>query len=113
MGLFLPQIEPAHMFHTGIIVTKDGILVSTVFRGTDSCGIILYRIADGTCIRFPFTDEYRFGNLYSVKIAPLQASEWCYQLYNGSTSFIDLPIRCRNRVRRKDHTGRRFLLCAG
>ncbi len=93
MGLFLPQIEPAHMFHTGIIVTKDGILVSTVFRGTDSCGIILYRIADGTCIRFPFTDEYRFGNLYSVKIAPLQASEWCYQLYNGSTSFIDPGCR--------------------
>ena len=92
MGL-IPLIEPAHMFHPGVVVTENGIIVSTVFREADSCGIILYHIADGISVRFPFTDEYRFGSLYSVKISPLQANEWCYQLYSGSTCFVDPGCR--------------------
>lgn len=87
------RAEPAHTSNTGVSVTENSIIISAVFRGQDSCGLILYHIKDGSKVTIPFTDEFRFGSLYSVRISPVNAGEWCYRLYNGSASFVDPSCR--------------------
>ena len=83
------NVEPAYAQDPGVTVTEHGVIISAVLRGQDPCGLILYHIPDGTIVRVPFTDNYRFGNLHSVKISPLDSSLWCYRLYRGEISFVD------------------------
>ena len=83
------QTEPAYSSTAGVTVTGEAVVISTVFRGQQSCGIILYEIQSGNSVRIPFTDEYRFGSLYSVKVFPIDTGKWCYRLYRGQTSFVD------------------------
>ena len=83
------KIEPAHSMMPGVTVMKDGVIISAVFRGPEPCGLVLYKKADGSKVSILFTDEYRFGSLYSVRITFLDPSEWCYRLFCGSTFFID------------------------
>ena len=90
------QTEPAYARNSGVTVTEEGIIVSSIFRGTEPCGLILYHLPDGRSVKVPFTDAHRFGSLYSVKISPLAASEWCYRLYRGESVFVD-PC-CRSLV---------------
>ena len=68
------NVEPAYAQDPGVTVTEHGVIISAVLRGQDPCGLILYHIPDGTIVRVPFTDNYRFGNLHSVKISPLDSS---------------------------------------
>lgn len=82
-------VEPAYLMNPGVIVTGDGIMISAVFRGSESCGLVLYRISDGSQLRIPFTDKFRFGSLYCAKIRSLVPSEWGYRFYTGSVEFID------------------------
>ena len=90
------QTEPAYARNSGVTVTEEGIIVSSIFRGTEPCGLILYHLPDGRSVKVPFSNDYRFGSLYSVKISPLDASEWCYRLYRGGSVFVD-PC-CRSLV---------------
>ena len=83
------KIEPAHCMNPGVTVTENGVIVSAVFRGKEPCGLVLYNCADNCEITVQFTDEYRFGSLYSVKIYPLDPSKWYYRLFSGSTFFVD------------------------
>ena len=36
------QTEPAYSSTAGVTVTGEAVVISTVFRGQQSCGIILY-----------------------------------------------------------------------
>ena len=83
------RTEPAYAGNPGVTVTSDGVIISAVLRGTEPCGLILYNISDGRSVKVPFTDEFRFGSLYSVRISPLNTSEWGYRLYRGAASFVD------------------------
>ena len=83
------KIEPAHCMNPGVTVTENGVIVSAVFRGKEPCGLILYNRADKSEITVQFTDEHRFGSLYSVQITPIDPEEWCYRLFSGSTFFVD------------------------
>ena len=83
------KIEPAHCVNPGVTVTENGVIVSAVFRGKEPCGLILYNRADKSEITVQFTDEHRFGSLYSVQITPIDPDEWCYRLFSGSTFFVD------------------------
>lgn len=85
--------EPAYLLNPGVLVADDGVIVAAVFRGAQPCGLVLYRISDGSRIRIPFTDEYRFGSLYCVKIRSLDPAEWGYRFYAGNTTFIDPAAR--------------------
>ena len=91
------KTEPAYCTKPGTAVTENGVIVSAVFRGQEPCGLILYNKKDGRKFTVPFTDEHRFGSLYSVRISPLDPDEWCYRLYSGSTFFVD-PC-CRSLVK--------------
>ena len=64
------RTEPAYAGNPGVTVTSDGVIISAVLRGTEPCGLILYNISDGRSVKVPFTDEFRFGSLYSVRISP-------------------------------------------
>ena len=93
------KIEPAHSMKPGVTVMKDGVIIAAVFRGPEPCGLVLYKKEDGSEISVPFTDEYRFGSLYSVKITSIDPSQWCYRLYCGSTFFVDPCCRSLESVR--------------
>ena len=88
------KIEPAHSMKPGVTVMKDGVIISAVFRGPDPCGLVLYRKKDGSEVKILFTDEYRFGSLYSARITFIDPSEWCYRLFCGSTYFTDPCSTC-------------------
>ena len=83
------KIEPAHSMKPGVTVMKDGVIISAVFRGPEPCGLVLYKKVDGSEVRILFTDEYRFGSLYSARITYIDPYEWCYRLFCGSTFFVD------------------------
>ena len=100
------KIEPAHSMKPGVTVMKDGVIIAAVFRGPEPCGLVLYKKEDGSEISVPFTDEYRFGSLYSVKITSIDPSQWCYRLYCGSTFFVDPCCRSLETVRIGDETVR-------
>lgn len=97
------MIEPAYIQNPGVTVTENGVVVSAVFRGQDPCGLILYHRTEGRKITVPFTDEYRFGSLYSVKLSPVDPDQWCYRLFRGNSSFVD-PC-CRSLVRLETEDG--------
>ncbi len=83
------KVEPAHRMNPGVIVTDDGVIFSVVFRRREPCGFVLYHKKDGTSINVPFTDEHRFGSLYSAKVSPLNPEDWCYRLFSGDDLFTD------------------------
>lgn len=83
------KIEPAHSMKPGVTVMKDGVIISAVFRGPEPCGLVLYSKEDGSEVKILFTDEYRFGSLYSVRITYIDPSKWCYRLFCGSSFFVD------------------------
>lgn len=83
------QTAPAYAQVPGVTVTEDGIIFSAVFRGHSSCGIELYHLPEGARVEIPFTEEHRFGSLYSVKVFSLYPEEWCYRYYCGKHSFVD------------------------
>ena len=87
-------VKPANLSNPGVCVTEDGFMISTVFRGAASCGMILYHAQDGSRITIPFTDAYRYGSLYCVRVsfsdsAKWDPKDWGYLLYNEDTTFID------------------------
>lgn len=98
------QTAPAFAQFPGVTVTEDGVVFSTVFRGYSSCGIELYHLPDGTKTQIPFTQEHRFGSLYSVKIFSLQPEDWCYRYYCGKHSFVDPYARKLVEVHVGDNT---------
>ena len=98
------KIEPAYCMNPGVTVTENGVIVSAVFREKESCGLILYSKADKSEITVQFTEEYRFGSLYSVKITPLDPSKWCYRLFCGSTFFVDPCCRSIEQIESEGRT---------
>lgn len=80
---------PAYTDRPGTRILKDGVVFSSVFRDCAACGLILYHLPDLEEIRIPFTDEYRYGSLYSVKICGLLPAEWGYRYYRDEISFED------------------------
>lgn len=81
--------SPAHMVVPGTAVDDDGVVFSTVFRNCASCGLILYRLADLEEIVLPFTDEYRYGSLYSVRVHGIRPEDWAYRYYRDNYTFED------------------------
>lgn len=81
--------SPAYTDHPGTRILKDGVVFSTVFRDCSECGLILYHLPDLEEVRIPFTDEYRYGSLYSVKITGLLPAEWGYLYYRDKVPFED------------------------
>ena len=83
------EVLPVYSVLPGTVVHSDGVVFSTVFRDCTSCGLILYRLKDLTKTIIPFTDEFRFGSLYSVMVRDLSPSEWGYLYYRDDKTFID------------------------
>jgi len=73
----------------GVTVFKSSVTFSVVFRGCSECGLILYHLPDLEKTVFPFTDEFRFGSLYSVTLKDFYAKEWCYLYYRDDHTFAD------------------------
>ncbi len=83
------ETAPAHTVRPGTVVDEDGVIFSTVFRSCKSCGLILYRLSDLDETVIPFTDEYRYGSLYSVKVKGLKPGRFAYRYYRDDYSFED------------------------
>ena len=83
------ETSPAHTVTPGTTVLHDGVAFSMVFRDCTSCGLILYHLKTKAEITVPFTDEYRYGSLYSVKIKGLDPAQWAYRYYRDDYSFED------------------------
>ena len=83
------EIFPAYEQFPGTRVLSGAVVFSCVFRSCSECGLILYNLKDNGSVRIPFSDEYRFGDLYSVRIAGLSPKEWGYRYYRDGISFVD------------------------
>ena len=77
----------------GVTVFKSSVTFSVVFRGCRECGLILYHLPDLEKTVLPFTDEFRFGSLYSVTLKDFYAKEWCYLYYRDDHTFADPSAR--------------------
>ena len=107
------KTEPAYAADPGTTVTGDGVIISAVFHGSEPCGVILYHIPDGRSVKVPFSDDFRFGSLYSVKISPLDTSAWCYRLYKGENEFVDPCCRSLVRAEALNRAGNESFLAGG
>ena len=107
------KTEPAYAADPGTTVTGDGVIISAVFHGSEPCGVILYHIPDGRSVKVPFSDDFRFGSLYSVKISPLDTSVWCYRLYKGENEFVDPCCRSLVRAEALNRAGNESFLAGG
>lgn len=81
--------SPAYTVRPGTMIVQGGIVFSSVFYDCKSCGLVLYHLPDLETVRIPFTDDYRYGSLYSVRIDDLNPSEWGYRYYQEDFSFCD------------------------
>ncbi len=81
--------SPAYTVRPGTMILKDGAVFSCVFRDCSCCGLILRHLPDLEEVRIPFTDDYRYGSLYSVKIKGLKPEEWGYRYYRDNYTFDD------------------------
>ena len=84
--------SPAHTVLPGTIVYQHSVVFSAVFRDCTSCGIILYRIAGSGPARktvIPFTDKYRYGSLYSIRIDHIAPGAYAYRYYRDNSTFED------------------------
>lgn len=81
--------SPAYTVRPGTMVLPDGIIFSAVFHDCRKCGLLLYHLPDLTVTDIPFTDEYRYGSLYSVKIDGISPSDWGYRYYTDKETFCD------------------------
>ena len=86
----------------GTTILPDGAVFSVVLRSSNACGLILYHLPELTEVRIPFTDEFRCGSLYSVKVEGLKPSEWAYRYYRDDLTFEDPYARELIRVTKKD-----------
>jgi len=89
MSTYQFETSPAHTVNPGTTVRHDGVVFSMVFRDCTSCGLILYHLRSKAEVTIPFTDEYRYGSLYSVKIKGLDPAQWAYRYYRDDYSFED------------------------
>ncbi len=81
--------SPAYTVRPGTMVLPDGIIFSAVFHDCKSCGLHLYHLPDLEQVTIPFTDDYRYGSLYSMKIDNLSPLEWGYRYYTDKETFCD------------------------
>ena len=81
--------SPAYTVRPGTVTLKDGAVFSCVFHDCSCCGLILYHLPDLEEVRIPFTDDYRYGSLYSVRIEGLTPEEWGYRYYRDDYTFDD------------------------
>ena len=87
------EVRPAWSLLPGTRVLSDGVIFAFVFRSCKECGLILCNLKDKESVRIAFTDEMRFGDLYSCKISGIVPAEWGYRYYMDGISFIDPDIR--------------------
>ncbi len=99
---------PAHTVLPGTTVTADSVIFSTVFHDCRNCGLLLYHLPDLAEVRVPFTDEYRYGSLYSVRMKGLDPAHWAYRYYRDDYSFED-PYARELILLKKD--GEEFAAC--
>ena len=83
------KLTPAHGVRPDLTTGKDHAVCSAAFPGCTDCGLILYHLPDGTKTVLPFTEDFRRGSLYTVKISPLDPAEWAYLYYRDGRTMID------------------------
>ena len=83
------KISPACYIVPGTRIEQDSVIFSTIIRGSSDCGLLLYHLPDMEKVRVPFSDEFRYGDLYSVKISRLSPEKWAYEYYREDTTFTD------------------------
>ena len=99
--------SPAHTVLPGTVVNQDSVVFSAIFRDCTTCGIILYRLSStGNAKKtvIPFTDKYRYGSLYSIRIANLNPAEYAYRYYRDDYTFEDPYARELVTVKTEDGT---------
>ena len=87
------HVQAAYALTPGVTVYQNSVTFSVVFRGCRECGLILYHLPDLEKTVLPFTDEFRFGSLYSVTLKDFHAGEWCYLYYRDDRTFTDPSAR--------------------
>ena len=83
------ETVPAYTVRPGTMVLEDGVVFSSVFRDCTRCGLILYHLPDLKELHIAFTDAFRYGSLFSVKIPGLDPKEWAYRYYRDDYTFVD------------------------
>ena len=96
------QISPAHTAQPGTSALQDGAVFGAVFHDCERCGLILYHLKDHSQVRVPFTEEMRFGSLYSVRLTGIDPKEWAYRFYRDDYSFVDPHARRLSKIATED-----------
>lgn len=84
MGVKLPKtlkIEPGSPFPLGVTILENGVQIAAVCKPEKSCGIVFYSEKHKELFRISFEEEYRTGNIGSVKLTGISFSNLFYQFF--------------------------------
>ena len=102
------EYVPAHADRPFVRPHGDGVVFSAVLYGEDDLGIQLIHIEDGEAVYIPFTEEYRIGHVYSVRITPFDSGEYVYRYRSGGVWVHDPhAFEIRRVLLRMDDTGKK------
>ncbi len=73
----------------GVTTEYDYTYFSVVMKKGADCGIILYDKKTGKEIRIPFSEQNKYGSIFSMAIKNLDIKRYAYNYYDGNDIFTD------------------------
>ncbi len=74
----------------GVTTTEFGYTYfSVVMKKGHNCGIVLYDKKTGKETRIPFSEQNKYGSIYSIAVKDLNISRYSYNFYDGERVFTD------------------------
>lgn len=80
---------PAHAVRPCVRPHGSGAVFSAAFRDGGEHGLQLIHRRSAETVYIPLTDEYRVGQVYSVRVDPFDADEWFYRYRSGARWILD------------------------
>ncbi len=74
----------------GVTTTEFGYTYfSVVMKRGHDCGIVLYDGRTGKETKIPFSEQNKYGSIYSIAVKDLNISRYSYNFYDGERVFTD------------------------
>lgn len=74
----------------GVTTTEFGYTYfSVVMKNGNDCGIVLYDKKTGKETRIPFSEQNKYGSIYSIAVKDLDIRRYSYNFYDGERVFTD------------------------
>jgi len=78
----------------GVTTTEFGYTYfSVVMKNGHDCGIVLYDKRTGKETRIPFSEQNKYGSIYSIAVKDLDINRYSYNFYDGDRVFTDPYVK--------------------